>query len=143
MANTPVLTDQTGQQILKALNETNAQLGGIGQGLKQLGEANMFVASAVAVKASADEDYKFYPATDGEKLLEAYELGTDMLLSIYDQFAKKTYRIPFSEAVLMGGVMWQFKFTSNDNNNPIGAPSTYAVGFVINGKGTSVTGGTL
>ena len=75
MANTPVLTDQTGQQILKALND-------IGQGLKQLAEVNMFVASAVAFKSSADEDYKFYPATDGEKLLQAYELGTDMLLSI-------------------------------------------------------------
>lgn len=149
MATTPVLTDQTGQQILKALNENNALLGDIRTSLRQLDTAENLVISGLATKKTEEDSYTFYPEFDGEKLLKAYELGIDMLLSLYDHFKKEKYRIPFSHKGVMNHpttgelLMHTFNFVSNDSNNPLGKPSTYVVNYAIKTKATTLSGGAL
>ncbi|MBR3842555.1 MAG: hypothetical protein IKM38_04700 [Christensenellaceae bacterium] len=141
MADTPVLTDQTGQQILKALNENNALLGEVRQELKALGTIvtnPVFPIAATVTKKTTDENGLISIAKDdivvhapGAEILAAYAEQRTLVLWMEDTDSKKRYRIPFERAGVLADIMWSFTFVSNDNNNPLGEPAEFVISHVI------------
>ncbi len=141
MATTPVLTDQTGQQILKALNENNALLGEVRQELKALGTIvtnPVFPIAATVTKKTTDANGLISISKNdvvvhasGAEILAAYAEQRTLVLWLEDTDSKKRYRIPFKQAGVLADVMWSFSFISNDNNNPMGEPTEFSISHII------------
>lgn len=120
MAQTPVMTDKTGQQIVKGIND----LVGAIESLHE----DYFEIAAVKV------DTNLYTALSGEEIVAAHKKGRSLMLSLYDTTKMAQYRIGLTSAAFnVNGEqqIWSFNFESRDGCNPFGSAYGFSIMYIV------------
>lgn len=120
MAMEPVITEKTGQQLVKALNGVAREIGLLTRESFEIG----------AVKV----DTNLYAALDGAEIVKAYKQGRNLVLSLYDAAKMTQYRIALTNAVFnVNGdqQIWTFNFESRDGCNPYGSAYGFSIMYII------------
>ena len=141
MANLPVITERTGQQLVKALNDSKDTLADI---LRELKKQNGIVETPVyAIEAKVDSKEK---NEDGSvkkitvtldtaiaDIMSAHEKGWPLALWLDDKVDGGKYSVPFYKATYEendtnpNANMWQFKFISISKCNPMGRNAMFVI----------------
>ena len=141
MANLPVITERTGQQLVKALNDTKDNLADILRELKKqngIVETPVFAIEAKVASKEKDEDGSVKKITVTldtaiADIMAAHEKGWPLALWLDDKVDGGKYSVPFYKAkyteneTTPNASMWQFTFVSLSENNPFGRISTYTI----------------
>ena len=168
-ANVPVMTDQTGQQIVKSLREGNAllesvlgaintQIKGVADELNAMRTAEhpfIVYAGMERVEKSGVVDYRPILATRGADIYEAYTEGRPLYLSVCDNSlrkeddsvvstneAPKVYQLGLTsvdETFLSLLNKIAFNFVSADGNNPYGESRSFNIMYSVSTHMTDVT----
>ena len=142
MAEVPVMSDMTGQQLVKAQIESNALLSDVLMELKKLNgvvETPVFVIKG-RVSKTRDENGKVTAATlsldtSGTDLHKAHEEGWPLVLWVDDTIDGCKYSIPYYHAIYNENTAnpalsnWTYSFVSLTENNPVGHVSPYVISY--------------
>ncbi len=140
MAKVPVMSDMTGQQLVKAQIESNALLSDVLMELKKLNgvvETPAFVIKG-RVSKTRDENGKVTAATlaldtSGADIYKAHEEGWPLVLWVDDTIDGGKYSIPYYHAIYNENTAnpafnnWTYSFVSLTANNPVEHVSTYVI----------------
>lgn len=156
--NVALLSDQTGQQIVKGLRESNAILENVAKELQAMRtEDKPFIiyAGMDRVEKAGVVDYRPVLATLGVDIYKAYTEGRPLYLSVCDnslkkvadavvgtQEAPKVYQLSLTsvdETFLSTFNKLTFMFVSADGNNPYGESRSFNVTYSLTTHMTDAT----
>ncbi len=136
MANVPVMSDKTGQQIAKHLREHNAVLEAAFEALlEKLGKREELFAVEASVEHNDDGSYKgLVLDTSVETAISnigaAIDEGKVVILRVFDGANNIAYYAPLSSASGLGTDAVTIGFGSLGQSNPAGSVGNYSLTYV-------------